>query len=331
MIGFTFRSTLPRQEVTMTERIIQMDLFGGSLIAGFLTCFVYAMQRGGTHPWSEPRVIGALLGFCFLFIAFIANEWWMGDKAMVQANLIRNKRIAPNLAYIFFLAGLFFPLIYTLPVQFQSVDGHSASQSGVRIIPLVLGVSVVTMVANGVLTYWRHFKPLLLAGAICGTAGVVCLYQMGAQPSAGTWISFELLTALGVGLALQLPLIANQSVVGVDDIASVTALTLFIENCGTVIFVASSEAAFTKSLLESLSRSLSSLDPEAVLNAGATQVRNLFSGRQLESVLESYLEGSRVSRIVSVACGVVTCLIAGSGAGWEIVRMVRRRWGKRVD
>ncbi|KAF2634775.1 MFS gliotoxin efflux transporter glia [Massarina eburnea CBS 473.64] len=327
---FAFRSPPVPHGLSIKERIIQMDLFGGALIAAFLSCFVYAMQRGGTHPWKESRVIGALVGFCFLFFAFVANEWWMGDKAMVQGHLIRNKRIASNLLFVFFLAGLFFPLIYTLPVQYQSVDGASASQSGVRLIPLVCGVSVFTLLANGVLTYWRHYRPFLLMGAVFGTAGTICLYKMGAQPSIGTWMGYEFLAAT-VGLSLQIPMIANQVAVGADDIASVTAITLFVENAGTTIFVASSESAFTKSLSESLARSMSNLDAEAVLNAGATQIRHLFSGRELENVLESYLEGSRVSRWVSIACGVVCCLISGSGAGWAILHEVRKRWSKRAD
>ncbi|KAF1961862.1 MFS gliotoxin efflux transporter glia [Byssothecium circinans] len=328
--AFAFRSPLPAREGTILGRIIHMDLFGGALVAGFLTCFVNAMQHGGTHSWNEPRVIGSLVGFCILFIAFVVNEWLMKDKAMVQTHLVRNKRIAANLLFIFFLAGLFFPLIYTLPVQYQSVDGASASQSGVRLIPLVCGVSAFTLLANGILTYWRNYRAFLVMGAFFGTAGTVCLYQMGAQPSAGTWIGYELLAAT-IGLALQIPMIANQVAVGADDIASVTAITLFVENAGTTIFVASSEAAFTKSLSESLMRSLSSIDPEAVLDAGATQIRHLFSGNELEKVLESYLEGSRVSRWVSIACGIACCLISGSGAGWVALQEGRKRWNKRAE
>lgn len=37
-------------------------------------------------------------------------------------------------------AGEFFALLYYLPIYFQSVDGVSASESGIRNIPLVLGV-----------------------------------------------------------------------------------------------------------------------------------------------------------------------------------------------
>lgn len=286
------------------------------------------MHWGGTHPWNSSSVIGSLVGFCLLFIAFVVNEWWMGDKAMVPGRLIKKRTVIAKLSFMYFLAGTFFPLLYTLPVQYQSVDGASASQSGVRLIPLVMGVSVFTLVGNGILTYWRHYRPFLLVGSIFGTVGAACIYTMDAQPSTATWVGFELLTAVGIGLALQVPMLANQAAVGVADIPSITALTLFAENCGTTMFVASNEAAFTKSLIESLANNLPKLDPNAVLNTGATKLRNVFEGSELEGVLRSYLDGSKVSHILPVACGVVACLISGSDASAGIVRWLSRKWGK---
>jgi len=116
-----------------------------------------------------------------LIALFIANEWWMGHRAMIQAHLLQKRAIIVNIAYSFFIAGLFFPLSYTLPLQFQSVGNSSASESGVRLIPLILGVSVFTMLANGLLTFWRHYTPFLVAGAICGTVGVALIHTLNAD------------------------------------------------------------------------------------------------------------------------------------------------------
>lgn len=325
---FAFRAPPPFQGSTLRERIIHMDLGGGVLISGILTCFITGLHRAATYSWSNYRVILSFVGSGLLFICFIANERFMGDRAMVQAHLIRNKRIASNLGYIFFLAGAFFPFQFTLPVQFQSVDALSASQSGVRLIPLILGVSIFSLVSNGLLTFWRHYKPFLLAGALLATAGASSIYTLNAHASTSTWIGFELLTGMGVGLALQIPMIANQAAVGAEDIAPVTALSLFIENCGTAVFVSSGETALTQALVDKLGKSLPSMDPHTVLNAGATQIRNVFSGRELEKVLEGYLYGCKVSHIIGISCGVAASLISISDAGPAVVREVKMRLKK---
>ncbi|KAF2732253.1 MFS gliotoxin efflux transporter glia [Polyplosphaeria fusca] len=325
---FVFRSPMAPQEASPRERIVQMDLGGGLLAVATLSFYVLAMHWSGIYSWGHLRVILSLLGFGLSLSAYVLNEWWMGDKAMVQARFFKNKVVAANLGYIFFLAGAFFPLLYTLPVQFQSVNNNSASQSGIRLIPLVLGVSVFTMIANGALTWWRHYKPFLLVGALLATAGACSIYTLDATTSTQSWIGYEVLTATGVGLALQIPMIANQANVVADDIASVTALTLFVENCGTSLFIASGEAAFTQGLLGNLARNMPEIDPHEVLNAGVTQIRNIFSGGELDEVLSSYLHGCKVSHILSVGCGVAASLISLSNAGPAAVKEVKMRLKK---
>ncbi|KAF2631569.1 MFS gliotoxin efflux transporter glia [Macroventuria anomochaeta] len=310
-----FKSPINPKEASLREKILQLDLNGGVLVATSLSCFILAMHWLGKNPSNSARVIGSFSGSASLLVCFIINEWVMGKRAMIQSNLLKNKMVLANACYIFFLAGAYFPLLYTLPVQFQSVNNTSASQSGVRLIPLVLGISAVTMIANGLLTFWRHYKPFLLVGAIFALAGNTKIYTSNARTLTSEWVGYEILSAVGIGMALQIPVIANQALVSADDMAAVTTLTLFIENCGETLFVASSEGAFTNGLLSSLARNLPSIDSRTVLDAGATQIRSLFKGGELEQVLESYLDGCKTSHIITVACGAIAGLISLSNAG----------------
>ncbi|KAH6643723.1 MFS gliotoxin efflux transporter glia [Boeremia exigua] len=310
-----FKPPIKPKEATLWEKIFQLDFNGGLLVASSLSCFVLAMHWLGKYPSTSARVIGSFAGSASLIVCFIINEWVMGQRAMIQTSLLKNKIVLANACYIFFLAGAYFPLLYTLPVQFQSVNNTSASQSGIRLIPLVLGISAVTMMANGLLTVWRHYKPLLLMGAVFAIVGNANIYMSTARTLTSEWVGYEILTAIGIGMALQIPVIANQASVSADDMAAVTTLTLFMENCGETLFVASSEGAFTNGLLSSLADRLPDVDPKTVLDAGATQVRSLFSGGELEQVLRSYLDGCKTGHLITVACGAMAGLISCTNAG----------------
>jgi hypothetical protein len=323
-----FKNPIQPRVATLREKIISLDVNGAVLYTGCLSCFVLALHWIGVNSWTSARVVGSFVGFALLFVCFVVNERFMGDKSMVQAHLFKNRLVLANLFYIFFLAGAFFPLMYTLPIQFQSVGDTSASQSGVRLIPLVLGVSVFTMMSNGILTFWRHYKPWLLVGALLATAGNSKIYTLNAGTPTGQWIGYEVITATGIGLALQVPLIYNQALVPADDMPAATSLTLFIENTGTALFVASGEAAFTNGLLTSLRANLPQLDAKEVLDAGATQIRKLFSGAELDEVLASYLHGCKTGHLVSVACAAIAAAISLSNAGPAAVRAVRLRMKK---
>lgn len=313
-----FKAPIMPKEGTLKHRILQTDVLGGILLSGALSCFVLAMHWSGIYGWANFRSVLAAVSFVLLMAIFVANEWQMGDKAMVQRRLLANGVVLPNLIFVFFLAGLYFPLLYTLPIQFQSVHGTSAAQSGVRLIPLALGISVFTAVMNVVLTFWRHYKPFVLIGALLGTAGVARMYTLGLHASTAQWVVFELLAAVGIGLALQLPMLANQAAVAVDDIGDVTTLTLFCENLGTSFFIAATEAAFSQGLMASISRNIPELEPHAVLNLGATQIRQNFTGEELHQVQASYLDGCHIATAISMACGLVACVVAMGSAGKEI-------------
>ncbi|PSN73965.1 midasin [Corynespora cassiicola Philippines] len=325
---FAFRDPISPRQASLKEKIMQTDINGAILITGALSFFVLAMHWAGIYPWRSPRVIGSFVGFGVLFIAFVVNEWLMGSKAMVQAHLMKSSIVLTNSIYAFFLAGAYFPLLYTLPIHFQSVDNSSASQSGVRLIPLVLGISVFTMIANGLITFWRHYRPFLLVGAICSTAGLWLIYSLDAHTPIKTWVGYELLTAIGIGLALQIPMISNQAHVPASEIPSATSLALFMENIGTSLFVASGESAFTQGLVQSLKRNVPSVEPHKVLDAGATQIRETFEGSTLEGVLGGYLDGCRVSYAVCLACGVAACIVAMGGAGPAGFKEMKRRMAK---
>ena len=323
-----FLSPINPKEASLQEKILQLDFNGGVLVATFLSCFVLAIHWLGKYPSNSARVIGSFSGSASLLVCFVINEWMMDKRAMIQSNLLKNKRVLANACYLFFLAGAYFPLLYTLPVQFQSVNNTSASQSGVRLIPLVLGISAVTMIANGFLTFWRHYNPFLLVGAFFALAGNTKIYTSNARTLTSEWVGYEILSAVGIGMALQIPVIANQALVSADDMAAATTFTLFMENCGETVFVAASEGAFTNGLLSSLARNLPNIEPKTVLDAGATQIRSLFSGGELEQVSRSYLDGCKTSHLVTVACGAIAGLISCSNAGPAAVTWVKLKLKK---
>jgi len=139
--------------------------------------------------------------------------------------------------------GSFFVLLYYLPIYFQSVDGVSASKSGVDNIPLVLGVcklaimtslnshgltvlALCTVISGGLITAYGIYVPWLFIGSILSTIGTGLIYTLDIGSSSSKWIGYQALAGIGIGFAFQVPMIANQAFVKMSEISSVTAVTL---------------------------------------------------------------------------------------------------------
>lgn len=82
------------------------------------------------------------------------------------------------------------------------------------------------MLSGGLITVYGHYVPFLFAGAILATIGTGLIYTLDIGSPSGHWIGYQTLAGVGIGLSIQVPIIANQAFVSMSEISSVTAITL---------------------------------------------------------------------------------------------------------
>ena len=290
------------QQATLKEKILQMDLVGTFLVMAAVVCFILAFQWGGSFKaWSDSTVIGTLVGFVLISAVFVANELYMGDRAILEPRLMAMRRIWANCAHVFFISGGFFIHIYYIPIFFQTIQGLSPMASGVRNLPINIGCFL--SIASGFLVsiYGRLWAPLMAIGSAIATVGAGLIYTFGLDTSPGAYIGYQVITGVGTGLALQIPLMANQAVVTPMDISAVSAITLFFQIIGGSFSVACAQAAFATTLVNRIKVHAPSVDPNVLLHLGATQLREQYAGDELQSVLMAYMDGLKVAFAIAVA------------------------------
>lgn len=319
IILFTFSTpdAFKPVQATMKEKLLQMDPVGTFTILAGVVCYVLALQYGGiTKPWGSSTVIGLLVGFGLLVIVFGLNEWYQGDRALIQKRLLKMRVIWVACLYVIFIAGDFFMLLYYLPIYFQSISGVSPSNSGIRNIPLVVGVSLCSILSGGLISKFGHFVPLMIVASTLGTIGSGLLYTLDVGTSSSHWIGYQALTGIGLGLGFQIPIIVAQASVEPQDISSASALVLFFQTIGGSLFVAAGQSAFENKLLGALSRNAPDVSPAQVIITGATSLRSTFSAEQLPGVIASYLSG--IHTAFALATGLIgISLLVSAFAPWR--------------
>ena len=75
-----------------TEKLRQMDLIGTFTIMAGVVCLLLALQWGGvSKAWSSPDVIGTLVGFALITIAFLVIEYVQGDRALLVPHILKKR------------------------------------------------------------------------------------------------------------------------------------------------------------------------------------------------------------------------------------------------
>jgi MFS family permease len=212
---------------SLKEKVLQMDLVGTALVMGGVISFILALQYGGqTLPWNDKTVIGLIVGFVVIFIVFGFWEFYNGERSMIVPRLFRRRDVWVPSLFIFLFAGAYFVVIYYLPIYFQSIDNTSPTDSGVRNLPLILSVTVATVVSGVFITATGIAAPVAVGGAAVATIAAGLLYTLDIGTSTGKWIGYQILGGFGWGAAFQIPMIIGQGTAAPDDISSVTAIIL---------------------------------------------------------------------------------------------------------
>jgi hypothetical protein len=299
------------KKASVREKIIQMDIPGVGIIIGAMTCYLLALQWGGTtKSWGSRDVIGTLVGFGVLIIIFVLVEYVTAERALVARRLITSRTIAALCVFNFFASGVFFTLLYYLPIYFQTARGASAQQSGIDNIPFVLAAGLFSLVSGGIISKTGHYGPIMAVGSALSTVGAGLIYTLEIDSSSGKWIGYQVLLGVGLGLIFQIPSMVGQSISKPSDIAAVSAIVLFFQILGGSIWVSAAQAGFVNRLVGAVGRYAPGVDPAVVVVTGATDIRRVFPPEQVAGVINAYMDGLKTPFTVIVACACAMFVLA---------------------
>ncbi|CAH0018993.1 unnamed protein product [Clonostachys rhizophaga] len=279
-------------KVSTKEILKNFDPLGLVLMFSGVLCFFLAVQWGGVaKPWNSSEVIGLLVGCVVLLALFAINEWFQGDRALIVYRLLRTRSIGGCSGLIFFLNAANIALQYNLPIYFQAIQGDSPVQSGIKMIPSILSTAISTIVASIAIGKLQFYQPFLIASGLISTIAGGLIYTCDISTGLGPIIGYQILYGVGTGLGVQTPnLVATVSSRAEDVSIAVATVSFFMLLAGGW-GVAVSDAILNNLLLQKLPTYVPSIDPHAVLAAGAEGIKDSYQGQDLEGVRNAYIEG----------------------------------------
>ncbi|KAF2742530.1 MFS general substrate transporter [Sporormia fimetaria CBS 119925] len=297
----------------------QLDLEGSAAFIPAIICLMLSLHWGGvTYAWSSPRIIALLTLFSLLTLAFIAIQIWKRDLATVPPKMISQRTMAGGSAFAFLLGGSFFLLVYYIPVWLQAILGNSPIRSGINTLPFLISQIASMMVTGAIIPHVGHYMPFLFLSSIFMSIGAGLLTTFTVHIATSKWIGYTILYGLGAGFGFQLPTLAAQTVLPLEDVGKGTATIMFFQLLGGAVFISAAQNVFLNSLVKGLVE-VGVKEPMGVVHAGATGVRRVVEEGLLEGVREAY-NGALV-KTFEIAL-ILSCLsVLGAGVmQWRSVK-----------
>lgn len=213
----------------------RIDWVGASLLTVSVTALLLALSWGGSVlGWTSPALLGLVAGGLLALALFVWVERRV-DAPIVPLRLFRNRVLAVGSALSAVTGLSMFGVIMFSPLFLQAGLGTTPTRSGMLMLPL-MGAFVSANITSGrLITRWGVYKPFPVAGTIAICAGLVWLSTLGAGTPLAEASAALAVVGLGLGMVVQVVLIAVQNAVPVADLGSATSLVQFFRTIGGTV------------------------------------------------------------------------------------------------
>ena len=209
-------------------------------------------------------------------------------------------------------------LFYFLPIWFQAIKHASAVKSGIMSLPFMLGL-VIMGISAGILTKKiGYYTPWMILSSIVTPIGSGLITTFTPQTGHSAWIGYQALFGLGVGLGMQQPSVAAQTVLSRKDVSIGAALMMFSQTLGGAIFISVGNNIFDTRFAHNLV-TIPGIDVRSVAATGATDLQSIVPASLLPQVLVAYNDALRATFYLATALTCCT-IFASMAMEWKSVK-----------
>jgi EmrB/QacA subfamily drug resistance transporter len=283
-----------RMDLPFHRREHTIDYLGAGLLTAAVTSLLLvAVWGGSTYPWaSAPILLLAAVGLA-LVVAFVFVER-RADEPIIPLGLFRDPIFNITAFTALLLAVGMFGTIVFIPLFMQKVIGSSATNSGIVLMPLMLGWVATSVIAGQLVSRTGRYKIYPIIGSAITAVGFYMLTRLTATSTSTSAIIDMVVIGMGMGFVFQVYLVAMQNSVRADQMGIATASVQFFRSIGATFGV----AAFGTVLFNHLKSDLAARIGTAVKNIDLQAIVN--SPRRLPPALAHDLKLSLATSLQSV-------------------------------
>ncbi|HEY0761238.1 MAG TPA: MDR family MFS transporter [Pyrinomonadaceae bacterium] len=222
-------ATLPAQSNYVRHAV---DYVGAALLAASLAAVVLVTDLGGiTYAWSSPFMISLIVLAVVTLVAFLIVEQ-RAQEPILPLRLFRVRDV-----WVTSLVGLIigFALLGSvtyLPLFLQIVKGLSPTESGLRMVPLMGGTLLTSILAGQIVSRTGRYKIFPIIGTATVTLSLFLISRMTTETSIFTASIYMLLLGIGLGFVMQVLIIAVQNAVEYHDLGVATSNAILFRFIG---------------------------------------------------------------------------------------------------
>lgn len=229
----------------------RIDWLGAGLLSVGITAIVLITTWGGNeYDWTSPQILGLVVLAVLALVAFGLVERRVTEP-ILSLKLFANRNFALISVIGFLLGFAMFGAMNFLPLYQQTVQGASATNSGLLLLPLMFGMLVVSLVIGRAITRNGKYRAYPIIGGVMMTAGMALLSMLDTDTSKLMSSLYMVVLGAGMGFLMQTSMLIAQNSVEQKDLGAASGAATFFRSIGGSFGISLFGAIFANRLADS--------------------------------------------------------------------------------
>ncbi|KAK9777072.1 putative Major facilitator superfamily domain-containing protein [Seiridium cardinale] len=312
------------QGLSWKEKAKKVDILGTLIMIPTTTCLFLALQWGGIRiGWSDVRIIVLFVLFACFLAAFAWRQYVLQDAGTLPPRIFKMRSVLTGTWYTSCVNSTLAVTEYYITIYFQGIKGFTATQSGVLMLPMLLGVAIGSVCGGIGIVRIGYYNPFMIATSVLAPVASGLLTTVSLDDNLAKALCLLGFLGLAVGIGLQTPIISLQTVMRPADLSIGIASLYFGATMGNAVWIVVSAALFQNRLVAEVASHSPTTNATLLENAGLSQIRKAVGEERLRDVLLGY--DTAVTQTLYLPVGLCVATVIGSAlAEWQSVKKKKK-------
>jgi len=285
------------------RREAKLDYLGAALLSGGIGSLMIGLEEG-RKGWTGTRTIALFSIAVVLLVAFVAQER-RASEPMIPLRLFANPVVRMSALLGMFAGAIAFGGNQFLPLYFQDSLFVSPTESGLRMLPMMAGVTLTTFGVGRLIASTGTYKRWPVIGTWLAVVGLLGVAQIDGTTNY-LWLVIPMfLMGMGSGSVFTSTSIATQNAVEFRDLGVATATVMFFRSLGGSFGLAIFGTVLNSTVRSEIPRRTGvAADEAAGLIRSPAEIQAL-PDETRQAVIDTIALG--VSRIYWICAGLMVC------------------------
>ena len=288
--------------IPKVKREHKIDYLGAVLmVAATVSILLTVSIYGPEHGWLDSRTIAYFIAGIVLVVLFIYWES-KAQEPILPLELFKNHTFTLTSILGAVIGAGMFGAIVMLPLYLQVVKGASATEAGLKLIPLMLGIVSTSIFSGKAISKSGKYKKFPVMGTTLMTIGILLMVTLTRETPFWQLSIFSILVGAGLGLSMQTIVIALQNSVDFKDMGVATSSNTFFRSLGSVFGTALFGSILTNRVahyLQSGFTELAATNPAAVSGFDPEKLKQLSSNTAVLKDLPVVVQNTALDAFVN--------------------------------